>query len=121
MSENLQKAFDFAQDTTKQLITLATGILALTLTFLKDVVSSAPAGTRLFLEWGWGVYLASILFGVFTLMSLAGNLERPGTKQAPHEGTPSIYRFNIVACQIVQIVLFVTATALTITFGVKAL
>lgn len=121
MTDNLQKAFDFAQETTKQLITLATGILALTLTFLKDVASSAPAGTRIFLEWGWGIYLVSILFGVGALMTLSGNLERPGSKTTPTVGTPSIYRLNIRFCVVAQSVLFLVATSSTVIFGIKAI
>jgi hypothetical protein len=125
MSEELSKAFDFAQETTKQFITLATGILALTLTFLKDVASSAPAGTRSYLQWGWAVYIASILFGVLAMMSLAGNLERPGEKKIEGEDrkvplTPSIYRGNIVLFESLQVLTFLIATILVVIFGIKA-
>lgn len=122
MDENLKKAFDFAQETTKQLITLATGVLALTLTFMKDIASSAPGSARVYVEWGWGVYIASIVFGVFTMMSLAGNLERPGQVEgSPGQARqPSIYRPNIVLFSILQVVTFVSATILTVIFGVKA-
>ncbi|KQT20825.1 hypothetical protein ASG31_16700 [Chryseobacterium sp. Leaf404] len=38
VNEQEKKAFDFAADTVKQLITLATGIIALTITFSKDIL-----------------------------------------------------------------------------------
>lgn len=36
----VEKAFDFAQEVTKQLITLATGVIALTITFLTEVIAT---------------------------------------------------------------------------------
>jgi len=49
---------------------------------------------------------------VFALLSLAGNLERPG------EGaTPSIYRPNIVTFSLIQVVSFCVAVLLTLLFG----
>src|SRR5690242_1048270 len=51
------KAFDFAQDVTKQLITLSTGVIALTITFLKDVATKAPSGALDFLHIAWVLFL----------------------------------------------------------------
>jgi hypothetical protein len=50
MDADIGKAFDFAQEVTKQLITLAIGIIALTVTFLVDVLenNSVRAGA---LQW----------------------------------------------------------------------
>jgi hypothetical protein len=42
----VEKAFSFAQDVTKQLISLATGIIAVTITFLVDVLQRDQAGGR---------------------------------------------------------------------------
>jgi hypothetical protein len=81
----IEKAFEFAQEATKQLITLATGVIALTITFLKDVLGTD--GSAGFLQAAWVLYLVSIVFGVLTLLNLTGNLERPGPGS-----TPSIYR-----------------------------
>jgi hypothetical protein len=111
-----QKAFDFAQETTKQLLTLATGIIALTITFLKDVAGTASHDDRLYLQWGWIVYLVSIAFGVLTLMALTGNLERPGDG-----GSPSIYRGNIRLLSIGQIAAFFIGTVLIVIFAIKVM
>ena len=134
LSTEQSKAFDFAQETTKQLLTLATGILALTLTFLKDIVSGAPTGTRHWLEWGWGVYIISIVFGLLTLMSLSGNLERPtmtktrdssgkkvkvGDKEQ-EEWRSSIYCGSIRFFATLQDMTFLVATILVVIFGIKA-
>lgn len=114
LDKRVEKAFDFAQETTKQLITLATGIIALTITFLTDVLETAPDGAG-FLQAAWVLYLVSIVFGMLTLMALTGNLERPGQDRAP-----SIYRGNIVAFSACQVLAFSVAMILTLVFGFKA-
>jgi hypothetical protein len=44
LDPQVRMAFEFASDLAKQLITLATGILALTITFTKDLVKHVPEG-----------------------------------------------------------------------------
>jgi hypothetical protein len=112
LSPTAQKAFDFAQGATKQLITLATAVIALTVTFLTDVVKAASSGSARVLQLAWILYFVSIVSGVFTLLGLAGNLERPG-----NSGTPSIYRPNIVVFSLVQVLSFCIAVLLTLVFG----
>ena len=108
-----EKAFSFAQETAKQQITLCTGVLTITLTFAKDI---APSDTsHALLEWSWGFYLASIVAGVFTLMTLTGNIERPNKP-----GKDSIYSGNIVVFSIIQALAFLIALGFTFAFGVKA-
>src|ERR1039458_2282713 len=70
MDEKDKKAFDFAADLTKQPITLATGTIALTITFSKDFLQKTPASARLWALWAWGVLLASVVFGIWTMMAL---------------------------------------------------
>lgn len=115
LDKQIEKAFDFAQEATKQLIALATGVIALTITFLTDVASSASSASVGFLQAAWVLYLVSILFGILTLLALTGNLVRPG-----QGGTPSIYRGNIVVSSIGQVLSFVIAVALTLVFGFKS-
>jgi hypothetical protein len=83
MDPRIEKAFEFAQEATKQLITLATGVIALTITFLTDVVKTAPAGSAVFLQTAWVFYFVSIVFGIFSLLALTGNLERPTQGKSP--------------------------------------
>jgi hypothetical protein len=103
-----EKAFEFAQETIKQILTLSTGIIALTVTFLKDVL---PKGTDTsLLEWAWGTYLGSILFGLIALMTLTGTLG---------DSSGDINRGGVRAVAGAQIVLFFVALLLTILFGFK--
>jgi hypothetical protein len=120
MDKKIEKAFDFAQDATKQLIGLATGVIALTITFLTDVVKTAPPGSEGFLQASWVMYFVSIVFGVFTLLGLTGSL---GAKETPSEAkeTLSIYSRNIRFGSIAQIFTFAAALILTLVFGFKVL
>jgi hypothetical protein len=107
-----EKAFDFAQDATKQMITLATGIIALTVTFIHDLAAHASATAILIVEAGWIVYVVSIFFGLMTLLQFAGNLET--TER------PSIYGGGIKYTSVAQTFCFLAGTALVIAFGVGA-
>ncbi len=75
MKENQKKSFDFAADTTKQLITLATAIITLTVTFSKDIVGLSIDYPKTLLAWTWGIFIASLFFGIFALMALTGTLQ----------------------------------------------
>ena len=47
-----QKAFDFAQEIIKQVITLSAGIITGTITFFKDFAGpDAPPGARVMMSW----------------------------------------------------------------------
>jgi hypothetical protein len=106
----VDKAFSFAQEAVKQTTTLATAIFTLTLTFQKDI---APKGTdTTLLEVAWFAYLVSVLFGIFTLMNLAGQLEK--------SSQPSIYAGGIKGCGIVHSLCFVVGLVLTLLYGLKA-
>ena len=66
--------FDSAADVTKQLITVATGILGLSVTFLKDIVKEAPQAHFWPLRVAWVFYLLSIICGIWTLMAITGSI-----------------------------------------------
>ena len=66
---------DRAYETTKQIITLSTGIIALTVTFAKEFKTSDTDRTvPLSLKISWLLYCASVIFGVWTLMAITGTL-----------------------------------------------
>lgn len=114
MSERGLKAFDFASDATKLLISLATGVIALTVTFLKNVVPSGDGNTELLLGAAWVLYGLSVLFGLVTLLALAGELD-------PHNepASPSIYTIGIRIFSLGQMILFLVATICIIWFGFR--
>jgi hypothetical protein len=117
MDDAAKKAFDFAQTVTTQILTLATAIVGLTVTFLDGKLKAYSSCTRLLLELGWLAFIVSIVAGVFTLMSLAGNLERPNAGKG---AAPSIYAGNIRLFATCQVVFFLIALGFTIAFGWSA-
>ena len=116
MDDQTKTAFEFARDATKQLITLATGIIALEITFSKDFVRTLNECVRVYALLSWLAFLLSVLFGAMTLLALTGTLE-PKDKSVP----VSIRGSNVVIPSILQIILFLTGLALTVLFGVKAI
>jgi len=109
------KAFEFAQESTKQLLGLASAIIALTITFAKDFGGSAHPEARVYALISWGAFLASVLFGLWTLLALTGTLE-------PKQNGPpvSIRGKNITIPSVLQILTFFVGLLLTVVYGVKA-
>ncbi len=116
MEPRVQKAFDFACDSTKQLIALSTGIVALTVTFSKDILGGVEVFPRNLLIAAWIVYLFSIVCGVWTLFALTGSLEPVGSLEKLPDA--SIRGRNVTLPSIIQIVTFLLATALVVVFGI---
>ena len=117
-----KKAFDYASDTAKQIITLSTGILALTITFAKDILGSISSVAKVLLMLAWLVYLFSIAFGLITLFTLTGTLDSWSKCQPPSPGAappspPSIYDPNIARPAKFQILSFLAATFLIFLSG----
>ena len=73
-----------AADTTKQIITLSTGVIALTVTFLEKVLQPS-AGTMRSVPWSmfgaWIFFGLAILLGVATLGAITGSLNALDRKQ----------------------------------------
>jgi hypothetical protein len=111
------KSFEVAADVAKQLITLAAGIVALTITFSKDFIGGTVTGTeRAVLGSAWALYFVSILGGTWLLFALAGSLsdmERGAAK--------SIYDGNSAIPMGIQQISFLLGLAVTIAFAVIAL
>jgi hypothetical protein len=115
MDEKDKKAFDFAAELAKQLITLATGTIALTITFSKDFLQKTPNSARPWALWAWGVLLTSVVFGIWTIMALTGSLGRVSTT------VPTIYGQNVKLPSTMQIVTFIVGLLLTIVFASKSI
>jgi ketosteroid isomerase-like protein len=148
MNEQVKKAFDFASDSTKQLITLSTAILTLTITFGKDVLQKVEGTTKENLTYCWVIYLVSIFFGILTLLALTGTLD-PKKKKQQQSGTlgknadikaheekltgavpidteeggslPTIQASNIRIFSVLQILTFLAATGLVVKSGIAML
>jgi len=112
MNERSKKAFDFAADSTKQLIGLSTGIVALTITFAKDVLGGVGPGLRVLLAVSWLIYLLSILCGCWALLALTGTLE-PEAEEDKREAA-RIRGSNVTVPSLAQIGTFLLGTLLII-------
>lgn len=104
-----EKAFDFAADLIKQLITLSTGIVTITLTFAKDIFTKSSNQHTGLLLAGWTTHLVSIVFGVAALMGFTGTLERTAD---------GIYGSSGRWFLGLQVIAFLIATALLVIAGI---
>ncbi len=111
MTEEVKKAFDFAADVTKQLITLSTGITALTITFSKDFVHP-PADALPFVYGSWWFLILSVAFGILTLASLTWHL---ANREKPIPQGPIITTLSFL-----QFLTFGAGLILTVIFGIRA-
>jgi hypothetical protein len=109
LADNVSKAFDLAQDASKQVLTISAGIVVLTITFFDDFGAHAPHAPKILMAVGWVIYLISMIAGIFFLHTLAGNLQG-GTKL-------SIYEENARTLSLVQIIAFLLAVLVTIIAG----
>lgn len=107
------KAFEVAIDLSKQLITLATGVIALTVTFVKDIIVSVPRPAIPFLKSAWLFFAFSILSGIWSLMAITGTLGRG-------EAAGGIYQGNITSAFGLQILTFAFATIFVFIFGYRS-
>jgi hypothetical protein len=115
LDDQAKEAFASAADTSKQLITLATGILALEITFKRDVLGKLdPFATNL-LAVSWVLFLLSVIAGVWTLLALTGSLgaQTPPTAQG-------ISRTNVRVPALLQILLFICGLVCTVWFGARS-
>ena len=106
MQEYQKRAFDFAADLTKQLITLSTSIVTVSLLFGEHFPKQS-----LLAVWAWTFYLVSSVFGLWTLMALTGTL-------APIKPPPTDFdlKANVRIPSGLQILTFGVALGLTIAF-----
>ncbi len=111
--------FEYAQTLVTQLITLATGIIALSITFVKDILKNNAQAVTWPLMSAWIAYLLSICFGILTMMALTGSVfaitENPGASNSVTYGP------NIGRPALAQILTFLMGTILLIVYGAKML
>ncbi len=74
IDQQVVTAFEFAGELSRDLITLATGILAISITFAKDLLSSPSKGLRRTMATSWVLFVVSVVAGIVTHMALTGSL-----------------------------------------------
>jgi hypothetical protein len=114
VDEQTKAAFASAADTSKQLITLATGVLALEITFAKDLIRELDVTARCLIGVSWILLLLSVGAGVWTLLALTGSLGQE-TALTPK----AISGSNVRIPAMLQIFFFLGGLILTVWFGVR--
>jgi hypothetical protein len=103
-----------ASETTKQIITLATGIVALTVTFAREFTGKDTALVVPYaLKLAWVAYGVSVAFGILTLMAITGSLNAISMG----ENSPDAMAPNIRIPSLIMLLAFFVAFVLTIIAG----
>ncbi|HMT09450.1 MAG TPA: hypothetical protein PKA82_15725 [Pyrinomonadaceae bacterium] len=134
MDEANKKAFDFAADVTKQLITLASGIIAFTVTFNKDLLKGLNVGASyesiVLIAFSWSFFLFSIISGIVVLLALTGELQPPAAKsivqnqlspQESEQNNPSVGNPIAKWASISQLLTFAIGTVFILIFGLYSI
>jgi hypothetical protein len=108
-----KQAFDFAADSTKQLITVATGVVTVTVLFSKDLDSPA----RWLALAAWALLIISIGLGLLGLLTLSGNLHNAAIGKYRN---PSLNAWDVNFFSLWQCILFFIGMIFVLIFGVFA-
>lgn len=117
-------AIEFARDSSKQVLTLATGVLTITLTFVDKVVKIGDLtdGERYLLFAAWLVLVLSMLLGVVALLLITGNASPTTRTDAGSIANradyhPSIYAKGVQGSAVGQMITFLLGIVLLVVFG----
>ncbi len=113
MDDQTKAAFASAAESSKQMIALSTGLLALEITFAKSLLSAVSGKGKWLLGSSWIVLLLAVVAGVWTLLALTGSLSAAKT---PTPGT--ILDSNVRIPAFIQVLLFLFGLGLTVAFGI---
>lgn len=113
MHDQAKAAFASAADSTKQIITLSTGLLALEITFAKYLLAAGGPRGRWLLSSSWVLLLLSVVAGVWTLLALTGSLSSGRVVTSR-----TIMGTNVRVPAALQVVLFVLGLGFTVAFGI---
>lgn len=117
MNKRTEMGFQFAADTTHRIITLSASIILVTVTFSKDFVDSTERLTQMLALGSWILFFLSIVFGVFTLLVLVGEV---APKKSGEDSEPSIWSKVIRWAAAIQIILFLLGLGFVIWLAVKS-
>jgi hypothetical protein len=121
------KSIEVLLDLTKQMITLSTGFIALTITFRKDILGATHHGQTAILGAAWISFILCIVGGLLLLMALAGNLgsaaihSDPAVRSDQSPSVATVFARNIRVFLLVQAFLFVVGVALSVVYGFTSL
>lgn len=75
--EFLDRFNNLAESIGKLIISLATGTVVVTMTFIKDLLPEAKTSSMGLLKWGWGFEIFSLIFGILYLYSFLRFYDKP--------------------------------------------
>ena len=105
-------SFDSVADSTKQLMTVATGVVTATVLFSSDLDPMA----RYWAYASWLLFFASVFFGIAVLFNISGSLIAASQSSAP---SPSIDK-GTRALSVCQLVAFLIGIPALVGFGYQA-
>lgn len=110
-----EKSFELVTDTSKLLMTLATGFITISVSFSETVKELLETQTQ---KWFWSLFwvfmLISIVFGVWTLLGLTTVLE-PKNNSTSYK--PSIRNPQIKSPFAIQLLAMATGFIFLVVFG----
>lgn len=109
------EAYKSANELTIQLITLATGILALSITFMRDAFGADRPNWAL--KCSWVMLLLSVCLGIWTMMAITGTMF--DVTIHPEKFKNASYGSNISIPSAIQILSFVTGIISLIIYSVR--
>jgi hypothetical protein len=105
---DIPPSFQFAKETVTQLITLATAVVGVSVTFAKDIRSKITAHDRRWLFRSWVALLVSVVCGIWALMALTGTLANGEVPSSAIKGV------NVKIPSILQILAFLAGIGMLI-------
>ncbi len=115
MDDETKAAFASATETVKNTLTLASAILTVSVTFLKDVNNTPSSLQTWTLEASWICLLLSAALSIITLSALTGTLAR-----ARPLDCKALYSVNIKRPMSAALILFLLGLFLTAAFGISS-
>ncbi|MDP8258832.1 MAG: hypothetical protein P9L90_05375 [Candidatus Aadella gelida] len=106
-----EKAYDTYIEMAKQILIIATGAIVLSLSLLSDVFGGDAKKMGLLIA-SWGLFLITIICGIFFFQTMTGNMDRAGKIE-----NFDINKKEIRITAILMNIFFVTGLTLFITFG----
>lgn len=106
------QSLSLAADAAKQIITIATAVLTLTVTFSKDTLVKNRSRLPFSLATSWVLFLISVTSGVWSLLSITAELERD---------CPTIWSSNVIVPAYLMSLSFIAGVAFTIIAGWQAI
>lgn len=114
--ERTKSAFDYARDSSKQMMALATGTITLTITFMHDFVVAASPELKWCMVASWVLLLVSVSSGQVCLLGLTGIL---GSERDPPPKL-TIYAASIKWPAVFQTVTFLLGLLLATAFAISS-